>query len=58
MASISVQDYLQTIYRLQAGGLPVGTSALAACLKVTPASVTEMVRRLHREGLLKVILQP
>jgi DtxR family Mn-dependent transcriptional regulator len=50
MTSVSVQDYLQTIYLLQAEDSPVSTSALAVRLGVTPASVTGMVQRLARQG--------
>jgi DtxR family Mn-dependent transcriptional regulator len=53
MASISVQDYLLTIYRLQEANSPVGTTLLAARLGIAPASVTGMVRKLHRQGMLE-----
>jgi DtxR family Mn-dependent transcriptional regulator len=53
MTSVSVQDYLLTIYRLQAEQSPVSTTALAAQLAVTPASVTGMVRKLHQHGLVE-----
>ena len=56
MVSISVQDYLLTIFRLQVDGSPVSTTALAAQLGVTPPSVTGMVHKLHREGL--VVYEP
>jgi len=55
MASISVQDYLQTIYRLQASESPVSTTAMAAQLGIAPASVTGMIRKLHRQGLVEHI---
>src|SRR6266566_6195003 len=51
-ASSSVQDYLKTIYSLEQRG-PVVTTALAARMEVTPASVTAMVKRLNAEGLLR-----
>lgn len=51
MQSASVQDYLQMIYRLQRLESPVSTTALAARLHVSPASVTGMLRKLHRQGL-------
>jgi DtxR family Mn-dependent transcriptional regulator len=53
MASVSEQDYLQTIYRLQSEEAPVSTTALAESLGVAPASVTGMLHKLHREGLVK-----
>jgi DtxR family Mn-dependent transcriptional regulator len=53
MTSISVQEYLQAIYRLQTGHTPVSTTELAAYLDVAPASVTGMFRQLHRQGLVE-----
>ena len=53
MESVSVQDYLQTIYRLQEEQVRVSTSALAARLGVAPASVTGMIHKLHRDGLVE-----
>ncbi len=50
--SISEQDYLQTIYRLQQERAPVSTTALATQLRVAPASVTGMIQKLHRQGLV------
>jgi DtxR family Mn-dependent transcriptional regulator len=52
MTSVSVQDYLLAIYRLQAAQPPASTTAVAARLGVAPASVTSMVRKLDREGLV------
>ncbi len=42
----SIQDYLKIIYDLTAGGEPASTTALAARLGITPASVTGMVQKL------------
>jgi DtxR family Mn-dependent transcriptional regulator len=53
MESVSVQDYVQTIYRLQEERVRVSTSALAVRLGVAPASVTGMIRKLHRDGLVE-----
>lgn len=53
MTSVSMQDYLLTIYRLQGDHNPVSTTALAAQLDVAPASVTGMVRKLDRQRLVK-----
>ncbi|HXY18672.1 MAG TPA: metal-dependent transcriptional regulator [Gemmatimonadales bacterium] len=47
-----VEDYLKAIYELERVGEPAGTTALAQALGVAPASVTGMVRRLARQGLL------
>lgn len=40
------EDYLKAIYQLQAQGVRVNNSALAGHLGVTPASTTNMVKRL------------
>lgn len=53
------EDYLKAIYELSrragpaGGGKPVGTSALAAVLGVAAASVSGMLQRLARQGLVK-----
>ena len=47
--SISIQDYLKVIYDLTRAGQPAATTALAARLKVAPASVTGMLQRLAGE---------
>jgi DtxR family Mn-dependent transcriptional regulator len=52
MISISMQEYLQAIYRLEIEQAPVSTNALAASLDLAPASVTGMVRKLHQQGLV------
>jgi DtxR family Mn-dependent transcriptional regulator len=47
-----VEDYLKAVYELERAGTPAATTDLAARLGVAPASVTGMVRRLARQGLL------
>lgn len=42
----AVEDYLKAVYQLSAGDQPVATTAVAAALKVSPAAVTKMLRRL------------
>ena len=42
----SIQDYLKHIYELNESGALASTNALAATLKVKPASVTGMVQKL------------
>lgn len=42
----SIQDYLKAIYDLSEGGAQASTTALAARLRVEPASVTGMVQKL------------
>ena len=44
--TISTQDYLKNIYELTESGESASTNALAAKLKVKPASVTGMVQKL------------
>jgi DtxR family Mn-dependent transcriptional regulator len=49
----AVEDYAKAIYALaQRGEGPVGTSALAARLGVSPASVTAMLKRMHEMKLV------
>jgi DtxR family Mn-dependent transcriptional regulator len=42
----SVEDYLKAIYDLSKNGNPVSTTDLSKTLKVAPASVTEMLKKL------------
>ena len=52
-ATEAVEDYAKAIYALsQRGDGPVGTSALAARLGVSPASVTAMLKRMHEMKLV------
>lgn len=44
--SPAVEDYLKAIYHLSAKGKPASTNQIARWLKVTPASVTGMLRKL------------
>ena len=54
LVSPAVENYLKAIYLLQAkAGRPVPISRVAERLAVAPASVTEMVQRLARDGLVK-----
>lgn len=46
------EDYVKAIYLLHARGVEVTNSALANQLKVTPASATNMVRKLSELGLV------
>ena len=47
-----VEDYLKAIWELERAGAPASTTDLASLLRVAPASVTGMVRRLAGQGLL------
>ena len=48
----AVEDYLKAIYQLSVGDQPVATTAVASALKVSPAAVTKMLRRL---GSLRLV---
>ncbi len=52
MITQAIEDYLKAIYKLGRGGEPVSTSALAERLNVSPASVTNMVKKLAAMNLL------
>ena len=47
-----VDDYIKAIYRLEERGVEVTTTTLAAELRLTPSSVSEMVARLREMGLI------
>lgn len=47
-----VEDYLKAIYDLERSGEPAETNAIAKRLAIAPASVSGMVRRLARQGLI------
>src|SRR6266704_4396959 len=49
----SKQDYLKALYALGPAGEPVPTSAIAAHLALSPPSVTNMLRRLAAERLVR-----
>jgi DtxR family Mn-dependent transcriptional regulator len=49
--SVAMQDYVREIYKLQAEGDRVSTSALATRMDVAPPSATSMIKRLARMGL-------
>ena len=48
----STEDYLKQLYELALDHSPVKTSLLAEALEVSPAAVTEMLKRLQRQGLV------
>ncbi|MFP4170812.1 MAG: metal-dependent transcriptional regulator [Methanomassiliicoccales archaeon] len=52
MVSKNAEDYLETIYDLTRDGAPAKTKDIAARLEVSPASVSEMVRKLAEQGYL------
>ena len=54
LVSPAVENYLKAIYLLETkNGKPASASKIAERLAVAPASVTEMVQRLARDGLVK-----
>ncbi len=48
----SVEDYLKAIYDLSQNGKPVSTTDISRTLKVAPASVTEMLKKLAEKGYI------
>jgi DtxR family Mn-dependent transcriptional regulator len=50
MSQKSVEDYLKSIYDLSRNGTPVSTTEISRTLKVAPASVTEMLKKLSENG--------
>jgi DtxR family Mn-dependent transcriptional regulator len=54
LTSEAVEDYAKAIFTLQRrSGRPVGTSALAERLGLSPASVTAMLKRMDGMGLVR-----
>ncbi len=49
----AMEDYLKAAYRLQEEGGPATTQRLAEALGVSGPSVTNMIKRLHEQGLLR-----
>ena len=50
MPSENVENYLKRIYAIQLSGERVSTSSLSEKLRISPASVSEMVKRLADDG--------
>ena len=48
----SVEDYLKAIYDLSQNEKPVSTTEISRTLKVAPASVTEMLKKLDEKGYI------
>lgn len=53
MSSESVEEYIEAIYAFNEKGEPAKNTDLARRLKVSPPSVTQMVKRLADEGLVE-----
>ncbi len=52
MASEQIEDYLKNIYKIQVTEGKASTSLLSEKLQISPASVSEMVKKLADEGSL------
>ncbi len=52
MTSRSKEDYLKNIYHIQEDGRKVNTGSLATALSISPASVSEMINKLSKQGLI------
>ena len=50
--SVSEENYIKAIYRLQSSGEPVSTNALALELNTKPASITDMLKKLKAKKLV------
>ena len=53
MVRRSVEDYLKTVYVLSRNGGAVSTTEISRTLKVAPASVTEMLKKLAEKGYIE-----
>jgi len=51
----TVEEYLESIGTLEEWESPVSTSSIAQALEVSPASVSEMLRRLSKKGVVEYI---
>ncbi len=51
--SQAIEDYLKTIYHLQQGGASVTTKAISEEMGISPASVTNMVKKLVQMDILR-----
>jgi DtxR family Mn-dependent transcriptional regulator len=53
MAQEQVEEYLETIFDLETKDGSAKTTAIAKCIKVAPASVTEVLKNLSEKGLVQ-----
>jgi DtxR family Mn-dependent transcriptional regulator len=53
LRELAIEEYLESIGTLEEQEIPVRTSSLAELLEVSPASVSEMLRRLSDKGLVE-----
>jgi DtxR family Mn-dependent transcriptional regulator len=52
MRKRTMEDYLEQLYNLQKKEKPVHTNDIANVLKLNPASVTEFLQKLNKEGYI------
>ena len=52
MHSEQIENYLKNIYKIQSDEGKVSTTSLSKNLNISPASVTEMIKKLAEEGTL------
>jgi DtxR family transcriptional regulator, Mn-dependent transcriptional regulator len=52
-SSATIEDYLEILYIMQRDGVPIVGARLAEFLKVTPPTVTNTLKRMTRDGLVK-----
>ncbi len=55
MSNKAIEEYLETLYRLAGSGKIASTTEISENLKITPASVTEMLKKLDGKGYIKYI---
>ena len=53
MSQLTVEEYLESIGALEEQGSPAGTTSIAQSMGVSAASVSEMLRRLAKKGLVE-----
>lgn len=53
MASLAQHEYIEALYEMAEEGIPTQQARLAEWLNVTPASVSEAIKRLARRGLIE-----
>jgi DtxR family transcriptional regulator, Mn-dependent transcriptional regulator len=53
MPKQTVEDYLKAVYDLSKNGNPVSTTEISKTLKIAPASVTEMLKKLSEKGYIQ-----
>ena len=55
MTRRSVEDYLKAVYDLSRNGNAVSTTEISRTLKVAPASVTEMLKKLSEKSYIEYL---